>query len=230
MAENLHKNHRKRLRQELLAQDFPDTMPDHKILETLLFYGVPQKDTNPLAHELINTFGSLYAVFEADADDLFQVKGMTERSVVLIKLMLSLFRRYNSHRSNMSRKFESVEHICEELVNKHMGYGKEVFMITSLNEVGDFIACDVLAKGNSTGVLFETKEIVKKALKHKATFVILSHNHLSGSTVPSQIDIETTARLNFTLREMGIKLLDHIIVAGNQYVSMSKNKYYEPDI
>ncbi|MBE6786975.1 MAG: hypothetical protein E7537_01350 [Ruminococcaceae bacterium] len=230
MAENLHKDHRKRLRKELIEQDFPDSMSDHKVLETLLFYGIPQKDTNELAHTLINTFGSLTAVFEADSDALFQVKGMTERAVVLIKLMLPLFRRYYSQRNSFNRKFASVEHICEELVRKHSGYGREVFILTSLNEIGDLICFDVLAKGSSTAVQFDSKEIVQKALKHGATFVIISHNHLTGNIKPSKVDLQSTQRLWFTLNEIGIKLLDHIIVSGNEYFSIAKNNLLKPNI
>lgn len=230
MAENVHKDHRKRLRQELIEQDFPDSMPDYKVLEALLFYGIPRKDTNELAHELINTFGSLTAVLEADSDELFQVSGMTERAVVLIKLMLPIFRRYNSGKNSFKRKYTSVEHICEEIVKKHAFHGREVFMLTALNEMGDAIAFEVLAKGSATSVEFEAKEVVRNALKRGATFVILSHNHMTGNIVPSKEDIESTQRLWFTLNEIGIKLLDHIIVSGDTYFSMVKNNLLSPNV
>lgn len=230
MAENLHKNHRKRMRQELIEQDFPDSMPDHKVLEALLFYGIPQKDTNKLAHELINTFGSLTAVFEADSDDLFQVNGMTERAVVLIKLVLPLFRRYNSQKNSFCRKYASIEHVCEEIVKKHAFQGREVFMLTTLNEIGDMISCEVLAKGSVTSVEFEVKDVVKCALKHGASFVILSHNHMTGNIIPSDADVEASQRLWFTLNEIGIKLLDHIIVSGDTYFSLVKNNLLTPNI
>lgn len=230
MAENPHKDHRKRLRKEIVEQDFHESIPDHKVLEVLLYYGIPQKDTNKLAHTLIDTFGSLTAVFEADADSLFQVKGMTERAVTLIKLILPLCRRYNADRNSKIREFSSVEKICEYLVQRHQGYGREVSMLTCLDESGNLISCEILAKGTAVNVSFEIKDVVIKALKHKAIYVILSHNHMTGIMTPSQEDIDTTNRLAFTLNEMGIRLIDHIVVAGDKYLSMVKNKYILPDV
>ncbi len=230
MAENLHAGHRKRMRKEVIEQDFPESMPDHKVLEVLLYYGIPQKDTNELAHTLINTFGSLTGVFEADADSLFQVKGMTERAVALIKLILPFCRRYTADRNSNIKEFSSIEKLCEYLVERHHGYGKEVFMLTCLNELGNLISCEVLAKGDTLNVSFEIKDVVQKAIKHEATYVVVSHNHMTGHLTPSQVDVENTKRLAFTLKEMDIKLIDHIIVAGDKYISMVKNKYFVPEV
>lgn len=230
MAENIHSGHRKRMRKEVIQQDFHESIPDHKVLEVLLYYGIPQKDTNELAHTLINTFGSLTAVFEADADLLFQVKGMTERSVALIKLILPLCRRYNEDRNTRVRRFSSVEKICEHLIEKHQGFGREVSMLTCLDESGNIISCEIIAKGNSVNVSFEVKDVVVKALKHKAVYVILSHNHMTGIMTPSQEDVDATNRLSFTLKEVGIRLIDHIVVTNDNYLSMAKKKYILPDV
>ena len=230
MAENVHSGHRKRLRKEMVEQDFPESVPDHKVLEVFLYYGIPQKDTNKLAHTLIDTFGSLTAVFEADADALFQVKGMTERAVALIKLLLPLFRRYTVDRNSKVREFASVENICEYLVERHQGYGREVTMLTCLDESGKLISCELLAKGSAVNVSFETKDVAMKALKRQANYIILSHNHMTGIMTPSQEDIDATNRLSFTLKEMGIGLIDHIIVAGDKYLSMVNNKYILPNV
>ena len=226
---NNHAGHRKRLKDRFLREGL-DNFEMHNILELLLFFGVPQKDTNELAHNLIDTFGSLTAVFEAEADALFQVKGMTERAVVLIKLMLPLFRRYTADRNANKREFKSIDEISQYLVARHQSYGKEVFMLTSLNEVGNLIACDVISKGDAINVSFEIKDVVQKALKHNATYVVVSHNHLTGNTKPSDTDIKTTQNLAYTLKQMNIKLIDHIIIAGNEYTSMAKNKEILPMI
>ncbi len=230
MAENPHAGHRKRLRKELITLDFHESIPDHKVLEALLFYGISQKDTNELAHALIDTFGSLTAVLEADADSLFQVKGMTERAVTLIKMILPISRRYTADRNANRREFTSVEQLCEYLVERHQGYGKEVFMLTSLNELGNLISCDILSKGDTLNVSFEVKDVVQKALKHNATYVVISHNHMTGILTPSQTDIDTTKSLAYTLKSMGIKLIDHIIVSGDKYVSLVKNRYFSPEV
>ncbi len=226
MAENSHSGHRKRLRKELIEQDFPESVPDHKVLEALLFYGVPQKDTNPLAHELINTFGSLGAVLEADAIELFQIKGMTERAVALIKMVLPLSRRYQAQKIKKQLYFKNVEDIADFLRQKHYGYGKEVFTVTTFNEKGNLIACDILNKGGAVAVTFNIKDVVQLAFKHRATYVIISHNHLSGSAVPSREDIENTKRLYLTLKQVDIRLVDHIILSDNDYISMASDKDY----
>ncbi len=230
MVDNPHKYHRKRLRKELVEQDFPESVPDHKVLEALLFYGISQKDTNPIAHDLINNFGSLTAVLEADADSLFQVKGMTERSVTLIKLMLPIFRRYTADRNANRRVFKSIKQICEYLVVRHQSYGREVFILTCLNESGNLICCDVISKGGALDVSFEIKDVVQKVLKHNASYVVISHNHLTGNLIPSREDIVATEQLNFTLKQMNIGLIDHVIVSGNEYLSLVEGKYIVPNV
>lgn len=224
MAENSHTGHRKRLRQELTQQDFHESIPDYKILEALLFYGIPQKDTNQLAHLLINTFGSLGAVLEADAYDLFQVKGMTERAVTLIKMILPLSRRYHSEKYKVKHQFRSVEEIGDFLKAKHFGYNKEVFMVTTFTDEGCMIACDIINKGDANSVSLSVKAVVQAVLKHNAPCVIISHNHISKSALPSKNDIQTTKTLFYTLKQMNIRLLDHIIISENDYVSMAQSE------
>ena len=93
--ENLHAGHRQRMRREMIEQNSFDQMGDHRILEVLLFYGIPRKDTNPIAHELLNKFGSLTGVMDAEFEELKAVKGMTENAATLIKTIMPIARRYN---------------------------------------------------------------------------------------------------------------------------------------
>jgi DNA repair protein RadC len=227
MADNLHAGHRKRMKQEALKQDFPDSMPDHKILEMLLFYGIPRKDTNGLAHALLNKFGSIRGVVEASPESLYEVKGMTENAVALIKLIMPITRRYEMEcKMEPDRKFGSIDAIGEFLSKKHMGYGVETFAVTTFKLGGEMISCDILSKGDMTSVSLTAKAIVENILKHKAPCAIISHNHISRTAVPSKADIDLTINLRETLLRLGVNLLDHIIIADNDFVSLAQSGDY----
>ena len=225
---NLHEGHRKRLRKEVIINDFSDELEIHKLLEALLFYGIPRKDTNEIAHELLNTFGSFSGVLEANYNDLYSIKGMTENAAFLIKLILPLSRRYNTERYKGGYKFKSIDEIGEFLVKKHSGYNTEVFIVTTFRDNGTMISCDVIKKGDMEEVSLSVKTLVNCVLRHNAPVVIVSHNHTNGLAVPSQADIKMTQILNFTLDQMGIRLLDHIIVADDEFVSLAQSKDYKP--
>ncbi len=226
MSDNPHKDHRKRLRQELLEQNFPDSVPKHKILETLLFYGVPQKDTNKIAHELLEKFGSLSGIFEADANDLFEIKGMTERAVTLIKMILPLTRRIYTEKYQNSYRFNSIDEFGAFIVKRFVGYNTEVFMVSSFDSNGNLIETDIITDGHNDSVSLSVKKIVKTALARNPSGVIISHNHLNGSAVPSFADIEMTQSAKYILEQIGIRLVDHIIVANSDYVSLAQSSKY----
>ena len=226
MDKNPHKGHRKRLIHELLEQDFPDSMPSHKVLEALLFYGIPQKDTNDMAHTLLEKFGSLNGVFEADPNSLFEVKGMTERAVTLIKMILPLSRRIHAEEYKKHYRFKSIDEYGNYLTNCFMGYNNEVFMISSFDNKGELIENDIISDGHTASVSLSVKKIVKKVLPRNPTSVIISHNHVGQSAVPSFADIQMTQSLKYTLEQIEIKLVDHIIVSGNDYVSLAQSSEY----
>lgn len=229
MAENLHEGHRKRMKEEIFAQDFPESMPPHKILETLLFYGIPRKDTNVIAHELLKKFGSIRGVIEASPEDLFEVKGMTQNAAALIKLIMPIARRYETEcKIEKRHKFNSIDEIGEFLVKKHMGYGVETFAVTTFKPTGEIISCEILSKGDMSSVPLTVKSIVQNVLKNKAPCVIISHNHVNHNAMPSRSDIEMTKTLKDTLAAIGVNLLDHIIVADNDFVSLAQSQQFKP--
>lgn len=228
MADNLHTGHRKRLKEEVLAQDFHESMPPHKILEMLLFYGIPRKDTNPIAHELLNKFGSLRGVIEAEPEELFAVKGMTHNAAALIKLIMPIARRYETDvKANLNRKFASIDEIGEFLAKKHMGYGVETFAITNFKSNGELISCEIISKGDMSSVPLTVKAVVQNVLKHKAPCVIISHNHINKVAMPSRADLEMTKAIKDTLDNIGVNLLDHIIVSDNDFTSLAQSAQYK---
>ncbi len=225
---NPHKGHRKRLKKELLFKDFSENTETHKLLEALLFFGVPQKDTNVIAHELLEEFGSLRGVLEAEPEDLFQIKNMTENVTALIKLVLPIARRYGTEKfEGKGYKFRSLDEIGEYLVEKHSGYPNEVFIVTTFRADGSKITSDIVKKGDSVSVTLPMKDIINSVLKHNAPIVVFSHNHINQPALPSKEDIVMTQKLKYMLDQIGCKLIDHIIVSGNDFISLAQSNDYK---
>lgn len=225
--DNPHKEHRLRVRNEFLENGFSDSTPPHKILEMLLFYSIPRKDTNEIAHALLNRFGTVSDILEATPAELMTVDGIGENSAALLKLMLPIFRRYENSKSDRGKSFNSADEICEFLEKKYVGFSKEVFAVTTLDSRGRVIAFDILNQGDPSSVTITTRSVVEKVLERKAVCVVLSHNHPKGNALPSQADIETTVRLCSALSHINIRLLDHVVLCDDDYVSMAQSEQFQ---
>ena len=219
----MHSGHRERLKKKFIKYG-ADSLETHELLELLLFYGIPRKDTNELAHVLINTFGSLPQVFDATINRLLKINGIGESTAVLIRLVSKLSRVYaekNYETNNKRLKKEQIEKI---ILNKFIGRIKEHVVLALFDAKRNLMFCDVISQGSfgSTGV--HTRDIIELALKFNATKAIIAHNHPSGIALPSREDIETTVELKNALKLIEVKLVDHIIVADNDYVSIADSE------
>ncbi len=222
--ENIHSEHRKRVRKELLAHGFDIETPPHKILEMLLFYSIPRKDTNEIAHELINKFGSIEAVLKARPEELVKISGVGENTVAQFKLILTIVQRFLEDRQAKVKKFGNAEEVYQYLLGKYFNCNKEMIGITSLNNNGKLLGFDVVGEGDIASVGVSIREIVEIVIKRNATSVILSHNHPGASALPSLEDIVATERLYKALADMRVILLDHIIIAENDFVSFNQTE------
>lgn len=220
--ENLHQGHRKRMRDEVMHQNNFDALQDHRILELLLFYGIPRRDTNPIAHELLNTFGSISGVLDAEIHDLAAVKGMTESAALLIKTVLPIARRYQDNKYKLGYRFANMDEVGEYLMSKYFAIKNETFGVLCLDNAGGFAGFDFISQGTTDVVGVGLREIVAAALKRNAPCVMIVHNHF-GSAVPSKDDVEMTIYLRDALAPLSIRLLDHIIISGDDYVSMRQS-------
>ncbi len=227
--ENPHTEHRQRVRKEFLENGFSDVTPPHKILELLLFYSIPRRDTNEIAHALLNRFGSLTGVLEAGTKDLMTVKDVGESSAVLLKLMLPLFSRYRGEGIQKGITFKTMNDICDYIKAKYIGFTKEIFAVTSFNIRGEIVAFDTLNSGDISFVGLSTRSLIEKVLERNAAAVVISHNHPQGHAIPSPEDEEMTKRISALLSTMSIRLLDHIIVSNedNDCVSMAQTAKYQ---
>lgn len=222
-----HSGHRERMRQEFSQGGFRDNTPQHKILEMLLFYSIPRKDTNIIAHRLIDRFGSISGVIDAPEDELMKIPDISFNTVTLLKLIIPVARVYVSDKCELPNKFNNIDDICNFLLGKYFGYNREVFAITTFSNNGRKLGYDILNEGSITSVSVSTRDIIEVALKRNASCVIMSHNHPEGIALPSKEDVEMTKMVQSALRLINVKLIDHIIIAGDDYVSMAQSRSYK---
>lgn len=203
-----------------------DTFDDHQVLELLLYYSIPQRDTNGLAHMLIDTFGTLSSVFDAPLSELRSVKGVDEHTALLIKFLPQLSRRYLISRSSSDRVINSSGKAGSFLIPYFYSEWDEVVYLVCLDAKGKVVNCQQVAKGSVNSAQINIRRIVEIALVFKSTSVILAHNHTSGIAIPSKEDEATTRTIYAALDAVGIKLSDHIVVADDDFVSMADNGFF----
>ena len=216
---SVHEGHRQRAKTEFLARGL-EGMPDHRVLELLLFYAIPQGDVNPLAHALLDRFGDLAGVFHATYDQLLAVKGVGPNAATLIRLLPAVAARYLERRTEPGDQLLTTWQFRELLLPCFFGARNEMVWMVCMDGKGKLIACRKLGEGIADQVAIVTRKVMEIALGCNATRVALAHNHVSGIAVPSAADLHTTRDLRRTLRQVSIDLVDHFIFADDDMVSM----------
>lgn len=217
----MHSGHRERVRNRYLKEGL-DAFEDHQVLELLLFYTIPRRDTNPIAHQLLKKYGSLSALFEADPYDLQKTAGIGFNTALFLTLIPSLSRRYLKDRWG-KRPVLDTSHIAGQYaVSLLSGRSVEVFYVICLDTRNKVTYPALVHEGTLNEAFVYPRLVVETALRYKAVNVILAHNHPGGSLHPSRADLKLTADLAAALRPVNIKVLDHLIVAGDQYLSMAQ--------
>jgi len=208
---NLHEGHRLRLKNRFLEEGL-DSFNPHNILELLLFYSIPRKDTNDIAHELIEKFGSLSGVLEANFEDLIKVNYITENSATLIKLIPAISRAYLLDKASHINKIDSVERIKEYLIALFHGEKNESVYALFLNNSFDLIGHEKIYEGSVNSALVDIRRVMDLVIKLGASMIILAHNHPNGSVAPSMEDIETTGHLMSLFRPFSVPIVEHFVV------------------
>ncbi|MBO5928907.1 MAG: DNA repair protein RadC [Clostridia bacterium] len=226
MADNLHRGHRKRMKAQFL-QSGAEHFESHQLLEMLLFYGIPQKDTNPLAHKLLNEFGSLSGVLNADFEDLCRIDGISEHTATLLMLCGQLVPRCYQEKQNR-RPLDTEKALAEYLQPHFIKQKKEKVVLLSLNNRKEPLACTIVSKGSITAAEAGAREIVEIALRTKATAVVLAHNHPAGHPIPSAEDLAVTKQLVRALQLVDVLLVDHLIFVEDEYLSLHQQPRYAP--
>ena len=220
-----HSGHRTRVR-EKINNGALENMHDHELLEYILFHTVPYKDTNNLAHSLINHFGSFHAVFDASYDDLMQVEGVTNVTATFLSSMPTFFKRYNDDMLHTT-KIKGVEDVAKIMKMKFHGASIEKVYMLCLDGNMNLINCALISDGNSKEVSAENRKIMEIAIRSNAEYVIMVHNHPNNCAKISADDVEATYLAKKMLSGIGIKLIDSIIESGDNYISLAKNEKYK---
>ncbi len=224
----VHDGHRARKKQQFREHGL-ESFSDHEVLELLLFFAIPRRDTNPIAHRLIERFGSLDAVFSAPPEELEAVEGVGEHAASLISLLLPVMRRaFLTAKRQGSLSLADPERMGRYFCALFFGERQEAFYEACLDAKGKLLRCYRIADGSVDTVSLNIRYVVENALRCRASAVALSHNHPSGIALPSPDDNATTLMVRDALQTVGIELIDHIIVADNDFVSLRDNGLLAP--
>ena len=224
--QNPHAGHRQRKKEQFRRHGL-DAFAPHEALELLLYYAIPRVDTNGMAHALLRRFGSLDGVFRAPVEELMQVEGIGENAALLIRLVPQLYQRSLIELDRpgvIIKDYESAGHF---FLKYFWGERTEIVLELCVDGKGRMLGCHRLSQGGSSAAAFNVRDAVRYALADNAVSVYLAHNHPSGYAVPSEQDYAATWTVRESLRTVGVELLDHFVVADNDFVSIASGGYLD---
>lgn len=222
----VHDEHRKRMRKRFLENELTG-FASHEALELLLYYAIPRKDTNALAHELIRRFGSLDGVFSTPVELLQQVEGVGENTAVLLRLAPLIAHMANLEKKERDLILDQTKSTFYYLQELFACERNEAVYELCLDRKYKLLACKRIGEGTASDVNLDVRRLVENALLTSASYVILAHNHPSGMAMPSSNDMAATERALAALKTIGVQLKDHIIIADNDAVSFRDSGYLE---
>ena len=225
----LHKGHRRRLKKRYLNEK-GDGFCDHELIELLLFFGVPRKNTNEMAHELYERFGSISGIASASVDELKMVNGIGDNTAVLLKLVMSFAKRIAAEQKVEKKRLDTLKKLVEYAESFVFGStGEQVYLIlmdSSLRVID--------AKLVAVGTIDETKPLIRTILElsilKRASAIALAHNHPNGGVEASQADVEFTTLLKRELDVVGIRFVEHVIVDGSSYNAIMQHLLNEDEV
>ena len=220
MAENVtndepdYLGHRERLRRRFLLGGGRD-MPDYELLELLLTIAIPRRDVKPLAKELIRKFGSFAEVVNAPLEELMLVKGVKENTAAVLRIVRecsvrSSWQSLKGTDAPVISDFDAMVDYCRSAMAYQM---VEEFRIIFLNSKLYVIGEEIQQRGTVDQVAIHPREVIKSAMMHGASAMILVHNHPSGIVTPSKADMEITKRITDAAEAVSIRLCDHLIIS-----------------
>ncbi len=212
MSECLHDGHRARLRARFQKED-GGAFESHELLELLLFYAIPRRDTNALAHRLLERFLTLDGVLSASIDDLMKVDGVGLNAATYIKAINALHRAREQEQRKSYHRYDTVAKIKDFLIPLFSGYGEEHLYMLLFDAKMRMLDCVLLAEGSNCTLTVNVRQMLKIALDKNASSVILAHNHPDGLALPSQRDVLSTSNYIASFDVLGITLLQHYVVA-----------------
>ena len=219
-----HTGHRERMKAEFLARGL-EGWPDHRVLELLLFYTIPQGDVNDLAHELVERFDSLAGVLDASVEELKKVKGVGDHTAVFLRMLPAVLGRYQGARTRLSAIINSPEEAYAWLEPYFFGARNEMVYVLCLDGKRQVLGVRKVAEGSIELAEVNTRRIAEEAIGLRAAQIYVAHNHVSNLAIPSQADWLTTDTLRGALRPIGIELIDHLVFVDGDMVSLKDSEH-----
>lgn len=219
-----HSGHRDRMREKYINKGI-DIFDPHEILEILLFYAIPRKNTNDIAHKLIDACGSFSAVFDASIDTLMQC-GLSFSAAALLHMIPELSGIYQSDKFSSEAKIVTDETIGERVMQIFGGRTEACIHAFFLDAKGREKYSGIISKGDVSDTSAFIKDVVSIAASCEAIAVIISHNHVGGEAFPSKGDVRATEDLSIALSTIGVRLADHVIIAGDKYISLAASPIF----
>ena len=220
---NVHAGHRKRLRHRFLNHGI-ENFESHQVLELMLFYAIPHKDTNPLAHRLLQRFGSLAGIMDATVEELMSVEGVGENTAIYLKMFPAVFRQYELSRDYRRGCFDTLEKVGTYAKKLFIGATVEQVYLLMFNNRLQLIDTYKLSVGTVNQAPVLPRMVVERALGNHASSVVMVHNHPYGNTITTREDIEITHIVEGACNLVGINFLDHLVVAGNDFRSILRSQ------
>ncbi len=213
--------HRQRLRNRFL-QGGPRALQDYELLELLLTFAIPYSDVKPLAKQLIQHFGSFTRVLDATPEALMEVQGVRDYSATLIRLVKACA-EYSLKEEVLERpRISSLSALVDYCRTAMGGLPDEQFRVIFLNSQNEIIAEEIVQEGTVNQTVVYPRKVLELALKHKASGLILVHNHPSGNLTPSAPDLELTRSLVKASRSLNLTVHDHLIISRQGYFSLAE--------
>ena len=216
----VHDGHRERLRARF-AEHGLDSFNELNALELLLCYAIPRRDTNEIAHRLLDAFGSLSGVFQASMQELTSIPGIGENAATLILMVPQIVKKAHVSKARETKIIRNSTDAGNYLLPYFLDEPDEIVMMLCLDNKRAVICCREMGRGVVNCVDANIRRMVETALKVKTTTVIIAHNHPNGVALPSREDDNFTRTLYRSLGLLGITLEDHIIVANDEFVSLA---------
>lgn len=219
----IHDGHRERLRQLYFDGGF-ESMSDVQKLELILTFSISRRDTNPIAHALLDLFGDFAGVLSAQPSDLMKVDGVSEVTAALLHIIpdAAQYRKVQIAEKQM-KVLDTVEKVTAYLRPRYDVSTEERAYLLCMDAKCHPIRCHILANGELNTVNISVRHIVELAMQDRAVLAVLSHNHVSGKAQPSREDLQTTKLAGEALRNLNVTLADHIIIAGGDSYSFMEH-------
>lgn len=220
---NLHDGHRSRVRARFIKEGSLDSFEYYQIVELLLFYAVAMKDTNELAHKLMDEYGSFHNLLNTKPLELMQRSRLTENQAVLLSLIPHVARRYLSSSLDFDGLVVNNLSVAISYMQSLLaGQPNELFYMLCLDDNKRLKSAVKISEGTSDRAVIYIDKVVGDALLHKSSFIILGHNHPNGTLNPSENDLNVTRKIVSAMEPIGIRVLDHLIICGDKYYSFAR--------